>query len=103
MRYALNRRRSGPDDPHPFIVQLVQTARGIAPRVVVVPPAPVGGVAREGFNTRNCRELGAVQRSARHHDKSRLEKIATIGGNCPPRILLVPACLFYLRLKAGPL
>ena len=57
----------------------------------------------ELLDTRNRRQLGPVERPARHDDEARPEDIVAIGGNRPAPFLLVPARIFYLSLEAGPL
>ena len=59
------------------------------------------GVSLECLDPRNARQLGLVQRSARHDHEARLEHVAAISGDSPASGLIVPAGLFDSRLEAG--
>src|SRR6266705_6346136 len=103
MRDALNRGRPGPDYTHAFVRVFVQAAVGVAAGVAVVPTAGVEGMPLELLDPSDRRELGPVQRPARHDHKTRPEDVAAVRGDVPAPFLLVPVRLFDLRLEAGPL
>ncbi len=101
MRYALDRRRASPDDTYSLVLELVQSPSSIPASIVVIPAAGVEGMPFEFFDPRDSRQLGFVQRPARHDHEARLEHIAAIGGYRPTPRLIVPMRLFDSRLEAG--
>src|SRR5579863_4756105 len=103
MRDALDRGRARPDDSHAFVSELMQAAGGIAAGIVIIPAAGVERMPLELLDPRNRRELGPIQRTARHDYVARGENIAAIGFDRPALFLIVPTGLSDLRLEAGPL
>src|SRR3984893_11348690 len=102
MRHALNRGRPGANDSDAFVQKLVQAAGGIAAGVVVVPATGVEGMPLELLDPGDRRELGPVQGPTRHDHEARLEDITSVSADRPAAGFIVPACLFDLRLEAGP-
>src|SRR5262249_51563690 len=71
------------------------------PGVVIVPAAGVESVPFEIFDSGNRRQLGPIERTARHDDVARAEPITAVGRDVPSIRLLIPARFFDLSLEAG--
>ena len=92
---------AGTDHRHPLVGQLVQTARGIAAGVIVIPPAGVKAVALERLDAGDARQLGAAGGAQRHHHKPRLHLIVAIGAHDPAFLVFIPVELGDAGLKTG--
>ena len=87
---ALHRGGAGADDAHPLVGQLREAAVGPAAGVVVVPPAGVEGVAREGLDARDARQLRPVQRTVAHEQEPGPHVVAAVGADHPAVAVGVP-------------
>src|SRR3546814_5079710 len=85
-------------DAHPLVGEpLERRTRGVAPRVVVVPPAGVERVAGEALDAGDARELRHVERARAHGHELGRERVASDGGDQPAGCVLVPPQVGDLR------
>ena len=88
---ALHGGGTGADDADALVGQLRHgLAVGRAARVVVVPSAGVEGVAAEGLDAGDARQLGPVQRAGAHGHEPGPDGVAPVGVHDPARAGLVP-------------
>ena len=94
VRHALDRGRTGADDPHPLVRQLGQVGAG----VVVVPPAGVECAAAEIHDPFDAGKFRLLQVSVGHRDEPRPDLVTVVGGDDPLGKLFVPAYFADLGL-----
>src|SRR6185295_19548583 len=95
IRDTLHRRRAGTDDADALVGELGhRRPRPVAAGVVVVPPAGVEAVAREGFDAGNAGQLGPMQWAGAHGHETSPNLVATVGSDDP-------ACSFLIPFEAG--
>ncbi len=90
VREDLDAARAGADQRDALVRQLVQAAAPVAAGDAVVPPAGVEGLPAEALDPLDAGELGPVQRAGPHRHEPRVEQVAPVRGDRPPRPLLVP-------------
>ena len=101
VRNALHRGRPGSDDADALALEAGQVAVGVPTRVFVVPSAGVEGVALEGADAGDARQLGPVERTIGHRDKAGAHDIAAVGLDDPAAVVVIPAHGRDFRLEAG--
>ena len=99
--HALHRGGAGADDADHLVRQPVQPARAVAAGVLVVPPAGVERVAGVALDAGDARQLGPVQRPVGHHQEAGAHAVATVGGDDPAALAVVPRHVGDLGGQAG--
>src|SRR5271155_6257357 len=98
-RHPLDPRSAGAVDPDALVGGLGQSARMVAPGVVVIPAARVEGMALEFVDAGDGGQFRSVERTGSHHDETGPHRIAAIGRDYPARRVLVPAQFRHPRLE----
>src|SRR6202011_5329014 len=73
----------------------------VAARIVVIPAAGVKGTAFEILEAWDAGQLRRAERTIRHHDELRLDRVAAMGMYDPARDLFIPTHLRDFGLEAG--
>src|SRR5579872_4023085 len=101
MRDALDRRRAGTNDRHPFVGKLCQPTLSRAARVTIVPAAGVEAVTPEALDTGDAGQLRPIQRTAGDDHEAGVHGVTAVGGDQPSVLVLQPAHRADLGLEAG--
>ena len=101
--HALHGGGAGADDADPLVADPVQAAQHGAAGVLIVPAAGVEGVALEGLDAGDARQLGLVQGAVGHDHEAGAHGVAVVGRDDPALGRLVPGQVLDRGLEAGVL